>query len=177
MLPAMCCLGLFSIGTATSKNATSIFVTRFFGGVFGSAPVSNVAAAIGDIWLPKDRGNAMSLYALCVVGGPTLGPLIGSALVVNPHLSWRWTMYIEAIWTFATVALVYVCMPEMYAPILLKRKAIKLRKDTGNEMYHHPHEDVKIDFKSIIIKHLARHLLMLFMEPMVACIGKHHLSD
>lgn len=172
----MCCLGLFSIGTATSKNATSIFVTRFFGGVFGSAPVANVAAAIGDIWLPKDRGNAMSLYALCVVGGPTLGPLIGSALVVNPHLGWRWTMYIEAIWTFATVALVYVCLPEMYAPILLKRKAIKLRKDTGNERYHHPHENIKIDFKSIVTKHLARPLLMLFTEPMVACIGKHHLS-
>lgn len=50
MIPAMLCLGLFSIGTATSKNATSVFLTRFFGGLFGSAPVSNVSAALGDIW-------------------------------------------------------------------------------------------------------------------------------
>lgn len=49
MLPAMIGLALFSIGTATSKNAASVFVTRFFGGVFGSAPVSNVSAALGDI--------------------------------------------------------------------------------------------------------------------------------
>lgn len=29
MLPAVFCLGLFSVGTATSKNAPSIFLTRF----------------------------------------------------------------------------------------------------------------------------------------------------
>ena len=70
----MFCLGLVSIGTATSKNAASIFITRFFGGVFGSAPVSNVSAALGDIWSPKARGMAVTFYAVAVVGGPTLGP-------------------------------------------------------------------------------------------------------
>jgi hypothetical protein len=45
MLPAMVILGLFSIGTAASTNPASVFITRFFGGLFGSAPVSNVAAA------------------------------------------------------------------------------------------------------------------------------------
>ena len=53
MLPAMFCLGLFSIGTATSKNLASILITRFLGGVVGSAPVSNVSAALGDIYAPK----------------------------------------------------------------------------------------------------------------------------
>lgn len=72
--PAMFCLGLFSIGTATSTGAASILITRFFGGVFGSAPVSNVAAALGDIWEPRARGIAVTFYALAVVGGPTLGP-------------------------------------------------------------------------------------------------------
>ena len=72
MLPAMICLGLFSIGTATSKNIESIFITRFFGGIFGSAPVSNVSASLGDIWAPKTRGIAVTFYALAVVGGPTL---------------------------------------------------------------------------------------------------------
>jgi hypothetical protein len=39
---------IFSIGTAVSKNAASVLITRFFGGVFGSAPVSNVSAALGQ---------------------------------------------------------------------------------------------------------------------------------
>ena len=72
--PATFCLGLFSIGTATSTSAASIIITRFFAGVFGSAPVSNVSAALGDMWAPKARGTAVTFYAVAVVGGPTLGP-------------------------------------------------------------------------------------------------------
>ena len=84
MLPAMFFLGAASIGTAVSKNAAAIFITRFLGGVFGSAPVSNVSAALGDIWVPSERGPAVILYSIAVTGGPTLGPIIGAAIVVNP---------------------------------------------------------------------------------------------
>jgi len=66
-------LGVFSIATAVSKNAQSIFITRFLAGVCGSSPVANVAAALGDIWSPKARGTAVVFYAIAVVGGPTLG--------------------------------------------------------------------------------------------------------
>jgi len=91
LLPPSLGLALFSIGTATSKNAQSIFVTRFLAGVCGSAPVSNVGAALGDIWSAKSRGTAVAFYAVAVVGGPTIGPTIGAALTVNKHLGWRWT--------------------------------------------------------------------------------------
>jgi MFS family permease len=64
MLPAMVALGLFSIATAVGKNAQTIFITRFFAGIFGSAPVSNVSAALGDIWDPKARGIAVTFYAV-----------------------------------------------------------------------------------------------------------------
>ena len=171
MLPAMFCLGLFSIGTATSKTPAALFVTRFFGGVFGSAPVSNVSAALGDIYNPKARGTAVSLYAVAVVGGPTIGPVIGAALTVNKSLGWRWTEYIEAIWVFAIFALALVCMPELYAPVLLKQKAQKLRKTTGDNRYWHPHEDTKLDLESIVTKQLSRPLKMLTIEPMVQCIA------
>lgn len=90
MLPAVAILGLFSIGTATSKTAASIFITRFFGGVFGSAPISNVSAALGDMYEPKARGIAVTFYAVMVVGGPTLAPLLGAA-ITGSKLGWRWT--------------------------------------------------------------------------------------
>jgi hypothetical protein len=47
-------------------------ITRYFGGLFASSPVSNVGATMGDIWAPKVRGTAVVFYALAVVGGPTL---------------------------------------------------------------------------------------------------------
>ena len=171
MLPAMVGLGLFSLGTATSKSAAAVFITRFFGGVFGSAPVSNVAAALGDLWEAKARGTAVTFYAVAVVGGPTLGPVIGSALVVNPHLGWRWTEYIEAIWTFTVFGLCVFALPELYGPVLLKFKAQRLRKETGNGKYYHPHENMKMDVKSMVTKHFSRPLQMLVTEPMVTCIA------
>ena len=167
----MVALALFSIGTAVSKNAQSVFITRFFSGVFGSAPVSNVSAALGDMWSREHRGIAVSLYAMAVVGGPTLGPVIGSALLVNPYLGWRWTEYLTAIWVGAAAALSYFCLPEVYGPVLLKRKAQRLRKETGNDRYWHPHERIKVDVKSIVTKQFSRPLKMLFTEPMVVLIA------
>ncbi|KAL7806676.1 major facilitator superfamily domain-containing protein [Trichoderma aethiopicum] len=171
LLPPMLAVGLFSIGTATSKNIQSLLITRYFGGLFASSPVSNVGAIMGDIWLPKVRGTAVVFYALCVVGGPTLGPVIGASLVVNPHLGWRWTEYIQAIWTFTVAAMALLCLPETYGPVLLKRKAQRLRKETGNQAYYHPHEMTKLSPKIILTKHLSRPLRMLFTEPMVTCIA------
>ena len=97
--------------------------------------------------------------------------MIGAALTVNKHLGWRWTEYIEAIFVFIMFAMATVFFPEVYGPVLLKRRAASLRKSTGNSAYWHPHENVKLDLKSIVTKHLARPLRMLFTEPMVTCIA------
>lgn len=171
MLPALVGLALFSIGTATSQNAQSIIICRFFSGLFGSAPVSNVSAALGDIWMPKARGIAVTFYAVAVVGGPTIGPVIGAALVINKNLGWRWTEYILAIWVATVTVMAYFFLPEMYAPYLLKKKAQRLRKETGDSRYHHPHEEMKLDVKSVVTKHLTRPVRMLITEPMVTCIA------
>lgn len=169
IMPPVFCLGLFSIGTAVSKNAQSIFITRFFGGVFGAAPVSNVSAALGDMWSREARGTAVSLYAIMVVGGPTLAPVVGASL--TQQLSWRWTEYVEAIFVFSVAIFGTIFFPEVYPPVLLKRKAQRLRKETGDSRYYHPHEDLKVDFKSVVTKQLTRPLRMLLTEPMVICIA------
>ncbi|KAH8646909.1 putative bicyclomycin resistance protein [Xylariales sp. PMI_506] len=171
MLPAMFVLGLFSIGTATSRTPAAVFMTRFFGGLFGSAAVSNVAAAIGDIYSSKDRGIPMSLYAVCVVGGPCTAPVIGAALTVNIHLGWRWTEYTQAIITFFSVVVTLVFLPETYHPVLLKRKARRLREDTGDHRHWHPQESEAINFNNVLTKYIARPLKMLLTEPMMTCIA------
>ncbi|KAF2207755.1 hypothetical protein CERZMDRAFT_50467 [Cercospora zeae-maydis SCOH1-5] len=171
ILPAIAVLGLFSIGTATSKSAASIFVTRFFGGVFGSAPISNVSAALGDMYEPKARGIAVTFYAVMVVGGPTLGPTVGAALTANPNLGWRWTEYMEAIFAFTMVTLTLFCLPELYAPVILKRKAERLRKEGGDQRHWHPHEAERMTLNNIVTKYFSRPLRMLLTEPMVACIA------
>ena len=97
--------------------------------------------------------------------------VIGSSLTITRGLGWRWTEYIEAIWVFSIFVLGLFALPELYGPVLLKHKAASLRTSTGNQAYWHPHDKVKLDFKSIVTEHLARPLRMLFTEPMVSCIA------
>jgi MFS family permease len=164
----MAALALWSVGTGLSRNAASVFITRFFSGVFGSAPVSNVNAALGDFFSREARGIPVSLYAVAVVGGPTLGPVIGAGITAN--LGWRWTQFIGAIWVAATTLVSYFFLPEMYGPYLLGKKAKRLRKETGDDRLWHPHERIDVDVQSIITKQLSRPLKMLTTEPMVTCI-------
>ena len=85
---------MFSFGTATAKDVQTVMITRFFAGFFGSAPVTNTGGVLGDIWNPKHRGIALVGYAFAVVGGPSLGPIAGSA-IVQSYLRWRWTEYVS----------------------------------------------------------------------------------
>lgn len=64
-----------------------------------------------------------------------------------------------------------IAFPEMYAPVLLKWRAERLRKETGNQALYHPHERMKLDLKTIVTKHFSRPILMLLTEPMVTAIA------
>jgi hypothetical protein len=69
------------------------------------------------------------------------------------------TEYIEAIFVFTFFTIAAFGLPETYAPVLLARRARDMRHRTGNQRYWHPHEDRKMDVRSIITKHLSRPLL------------------
>ena len=64
----------------------------------------------------------------------------------------------EAIITFVILTVTIIGMPETYAPVLLKRKAQRMRKTTGNQRYWHPHEKEKIKLSNIVSKYLSRPL-------------------
>jgi MFS family permease len=53
-----------------------------------------VGGVLGDIWPPETRGIAIVGYAMAVVGGPVLGPIVGGA-IVQSYLRWRWTEYVS----------------------------------------------------------------------------------
>lgn len=77
----------------------------------------------------------------------------------------------EAILVFAAFIIAFFFLPEMYGPVLLGRKAARIRRETGCQDIYNPHERIELDLKSIIQKQLSRPLLMLFTEPMVTAIA------
>ncbi|CZR56685.1 probable MFS multidrug transporter [Phialocephala subalpina] len=145
--------GCFSFGTATAKDIQTVLITRFFAGLFGSAPVTNTGGVLGDIWSPGQRGTAIVGYAFAVVGGPTLGPIAGGA-IVSSYLRWRWTEYITAIMMMFFLLLDVLILDESYPPVLLVTKARRLRHETGNWALHARHEEWDVSVKELANKFL-----------------------
>lgn len=90
---------------------------------------------LSDIFPPQQRGLAVVGYAIAVVGGPTLGPVVGGA-ITQSYLGWRWTEYLTGIVILVQLVLDTIFLDESYAPILLLYKARRLRIESGNWALH-----------------------------------------
>ncbi|KAF3386183.1 Efflux pump bik6, partial [Penicillium rolfsii] len=151
---------IFSFGTATAKDIQTVLITRFFTGLFGSAPVTNTGGVMADIWPPQQRGIAIVGYAITIVGGPTLGPIIGGALT-SSYLGWRWTEYLTGIIMMAQVVLDVCFLDESYPPVLLAYKARRLRFKGKNFALHAKQEEWNLSVKELCQKYLIRPIQML----------------
>jgi DHA1 family multidrug resistance protein-like MFS transporter len=74
---------------------------------------------MADLWNDHDRALAIIGYSVAVVGGPTVGPLVGS-VITNSYLGCRWTEYITPFLIFKIFVVYLFLLPETYAvrPIL-----------------------------------------------------------
>lgn len=144
---------IFSIATAVAKDIQTVMISRFFTGFFSAAPITSTGGVMGDIWPPRVRAAAIVCYAMGVVGGPTIGPIVGGA-IESSYLGWRWTEYITGIMTFLFCSLGIIFLDETYPPRLLVLKARRLRFETGNWALHARHEEWDVSINEIVNKYL-----------------------
>ncbi|KAI1820400.1 MFS transporter [Xylaria intraflava] len=125
---------LFVLSTALAAMSQS--TTLFIGAraLTGLSVASNVLgpAIVGDMFISEERGSAISFIALAPLAGGSVGPAIAG--VIAEKMGWR-----RVIWLTATVALtceilLLTCFRETYKVAILRRKAARLRKETGNQM-------------------------------------------
>ena len=79
----------------------------------------------------EKRGGVIALIGLAYNLGPAISPTAGSYL--NAAKGWRWIFYLTAILGGIGTVLSMLCLSETYEPVLLRRKAVRLRKETGNK--------------------------------------------
>ena len=154
----------FSFGSAVAKDFQTLMITRSFGAFFASAPVTNTGGVLGDLYSPAWRALAMAGYAMAVVGGPCLGPIVSAAFVANPSLGWRWTEYFTGILQATILFIDIIFIDECYPPKLLVYKARRLRHETGNWALHTKFEEWDVSIKELSKKFLLRPLQLL-MTP------------
>ncbi|TVY91282.1 putative transporter [Lachnellula willkommii] len=161
---------IFQIAVASAKDLQTILLCRFWGGMFGAAPLAIVAAVFSDMFDNKTRGLAITVFSMTVFTGPLLAPFIGG-FIVESYLGWRWTEWLTAIMGFAAFFLNLFFLEETYPPVILITKAAEIRRRTRNWGIHAKQEEIEIDFRELIIKNFTRPLRLLATEPIVLLLS------
>ncbi|RAL09550.1 MFS transporter [Aspergillus homomorphus CBS 101889] len=158
------CLAVFTIlivPCAVSKNLATLIVCRFLGALFGSVMISTAPGMVADLAHDDQRALAMSIWSIGPLNGPVIGPIVGG--FVTQYLGWRWMDWIALI--LSGVALLLSCiLKETYEPIILQRKAARLRKETGDSRWWCRY-DQKASLQELLKVNLSRPFVMAVTEP------------
>ncbi|KAH7025577.1 major facilitator superfamily domain-containing protein [Macrophomina phaseolina] len=160
---------IFCIPVALAQNIETALVGRFLSGVFGAAPLAIVGGGLVDIWNPVQRGVALAACISTIFGGPIIAPVMGN-FVAASHLGWRWNHWLMGIFGLAVTGLYAVVLPETHAPTLLRKKAARVREETGNPRAHSQFDNAATGVKAIVQIYLLRSFKMLFTEPILLLI-------
>ncbi|KAH8678313.1 MFS transporter [Xylariales sp. PMI_506] len=152
-------------GFANSKGL--LIAARLLGGFGASAVYTLGYGVLGDVWPPEQRGRSLSLYMLIPLTGSAVGPIVGAFIV--EYSTWRWmfwaTSILQGILELCSLPIVY----ESYAPLLLRRRAQKLRRETNDARYH-AEVELRESGRSAVGKlghSLSRPLRLLAFHPII----------
>ncbi|CCH41819.1 Cycloheximide resistance protein [Wickerhamomyces ciferrii] len=161
---------ILQIPTALVKNIEGFCVLRFITGLFVAAPIGVGPAAIADVIPMAYVPFAITFWSVFSVSGPALGPLIGAIFTVKA--TWRWVFWFLVILNGVGLALMAFFFPEPSSKALLYKKALILRKKTGNENITSSGEiELKhMSTKEVIIDTLWRPFEISIKEPVVLLI-------
>jgi multidrug resistance protein len=160
-LASMAIFLLLILPSALAHNIEVILIARFFGGLFGSAIMGNSPASVNDIVSDKHRAMAFGIWSIGPANGPVYGPILGG--FIFEYLGWRWTNWVVLIFGSVVFGLM-CCIKETYAPVILRQRAAKLRKETGDPRWWTRY-DGEISLSKRLNTGLRRPFVMLSTEP------------
>ncbi|KAI0837456.1 major facilitator superfamily transporter [Hypoxylon sp. FL0890] len=162
------CFMIFMIWTlacALAPNWPAMLVFRYFVGVCASAPIAVVTGQLADIYSDTvTRGRAMSWFMVTTIFGPLLAPIISG--FCSTSIGWRWTFWIALMFAGLTLILALL-LPETYAPILLTRRAAKIRKADPKAQVYAAAELEPHDLNQLLTRVLTRPIRMILTELIV----------
>ncbi|KAK9452519.1 major facilitator superfamily domain-containing protein [Dipodascopsis uninucleata] len=158
----------FQFPVAFGKNIETILINRLISGLAGSAFMAVAGGTVSDLFPPKDMGAPMMVFTASPFLGPSFGPLLGNYITVRTN--WRWIFRVMIIWTGIMLFLIIFFVPETFRPVLLRWKARRLRKETGDQEYIAPIDQTNRTLVGELIFSIKRPFLLLLFDPMVFCL-------
>lgn len=155
---------IFNIPCALSPNIGGLLVCRFLCGVFAASALTNAGASLVDIH-SDTRGLAIAFFSFCPYSGPVLGGVVNGFISVGTN---RFDLMVWVNMAFAGVMwIILALIPETYAPVILKKRAKKLRKETGNPHIMTEQEASPLSFKEMVKLNLLLPLKFVVTEPVL----------
>ncbi|KAI9450430.1 major facilitator superfamily domain-containing protein [Lactarius psammicola] len=156
----------FMFPVAFAPNIAVYLIFRFLDGFSGAAFLSIAGGSVSDMFSNSEVATPMAVYTVCPFLGPEIGPVFSG--FINQHLDWRWTYRLLIIWSFVQAVALILVVPETCIPVILKWKAQRLRKTTGDPKWYAPMEaEPQIN--------LARKLLNNCWKPFYFVMRDHML--
>ncbi|KXL41506.1 MAG: hypothetical protein FE78DRAFT_156310, partial [Acidomyces sp. 'richmondensis'] len=156
---------IWLIPCAVARNVQTMLVVRFLDGLAGSAFLSVAGGTVGDMFRREKLSAPMMVYTASPFLGPEVGPVVGG--FINQFTNWRWSFWVLLIWAGLQWILIFFFVPETYAPVLLRRKAQGLRKETGDARWCAPIEKMNRSVAKTVLWSCIRPFQLLFFEQMV----------
>lgn len=156
---------LLNILCALAPNIGALLVGRFLSGVFSSSGLSLAGGTIADVWATEERGFAIAYFAAAPYCGPVVGPLVTGWITVG---SGRLDLFFWVNMAFCgVVSIVMVLIPETYAPVILKRRAKRLRAEHNNPNIMTEQEAEGLSMRELIKTVLVRPISLMLTEPVL----------
>ncbi|PWY69647.1 CefM protein [Aspergillus sclerotioniger CBS 115572] len=159
---------VFSIACALSTNLNMLIGFRFLAGVASAAVMTVGGGTVADLFIQEERGRALAIWTLGALLGPVLGPVIGSFL--SAAKGWRWVFWFLAIVSGGMSGVFFIFLRETSSVIILRRKAARLRKETGKSALR-SHLDVGTSPGAALKAAVIRPLKLVLFSPIVAAMA------
>ncbi|KAH0838843.1 MFS polyamine transporter [Lanmaoa asiatica] len=165
----------WNLACGFAQNESQLLGFRFLAGIGGSAPLAIGGGVLGDCWRAEERGQAVAVYSLAPLLGPVVGPITGAW--VAERSTWRWVFWSTSIVDAAIQVLGLFCLQETYPPLLLERKAERIKRLMDVEKA--PHREVRTiydgkqdhSWRAIMTKSLVRPFTFFAQEPIIQLLG------
>jgi len=109
----------------------------------------------------------MAWFMCATTFGPVTAPAISG--FIGETVNWRWVFGFGTFFALAALPFLIV-MPESYLPVLMSRKAARMRKETGNENIIAQSDLQKKSWRYVLTVIMTRPYRMLFQEMIVASV-------
>lgn len=160
---------IFNVACGLAQTTAQMCVFRFLAGMAGAPPISVGAGALADMFADDERNMPLALYSMGPQLGPVVAPIIAGWITMSGH--WRWVFWALCFINGAVAAVGLIFYQETFSPVLLKWKAQKLRKETGNANLHTVFELTEQSFWKRLRIAVSRPITLLLTHPIILGLG------